>query len=303
MLRLSLLLIFVLLSGCGSAKVPQPAYLITGNTHTRCIQILKEGLQSNEYWPSIYAAEALIQANFEFDAQPVLESRLQNEVDSRRQAGYLRALLPLAPNGSLIQLQNIVLGSDPAASVLAAEAMFYYGRIGDPGILDQIVQNTTNGRLKVYLAAALTRADRANFRDLIREELSGNNPANRYTAADVIPLLGKPDQDVAILLDMQDLASSDFEQFYFTRALAMFGVLSARQNLGTLLNHSDVTIRSRAAFAVAESWLLEEVTTLVKLLDDPTLSVRVRAAQALLTLSDPESPYRYLNMRYNRLFG
>ncbi len=169
--------------------------------------------------------------------------------------------------------------------------------MGDVTILEQSTDPVHNGRLRVFAAAALTLTDRANMKPLIREALNGNDPAARYIAADVIPIIGDRDTDVPTLIDKKDLASSDFENLYFVRALAIFGSDSARKELVRFLKHPDPTIRSRAAFAMAEAWHVDHTDQLIALLDDPALSVRVRAAQALYTFSNQLSPYRYLSLR------
>ncbi|MFK7847575.1 MAG: HEAT repeat domain-containing protein, partial [Rhodothermales bacterium] len=183
------------------------------------------------------------------------------------------------------------------ARILAAEAMFRTATLGDPTILEQSTDPIHNNRLRVFAAATLTLTDRANMKSIIREALSSDDPAARYIAADVIPLIGDRDIDIPTLIDKKDLANSDFESLYFVRALAIFGTEAARKELIGFLKHTDPTIRSRAAFAMAEAWHIDHTDRLIALLDDPALSVRVRAAQALFTLSNPTSPYRYLSLR------
>ncbi len=287
----------ILLAGCGATKIPPASYLITGNVHQQCLVILREGLHSNEFWPSIHAAEALIDADYTFEVQPVLIQRLKSERDRRRIAGYSRALIRTGSNQAIVDLQDILLSDDAEAKVLAAEALFRTGSIGDPAILEQALDSKRNGRLRVYAAAVLTITDRGNMRDIIREALAGDDPAARYIAADVIPVLGNMEEDLPTLIDKKDLANSDFETLYFVRAMAIFGMASAREELAGFLSHDDPTIRSRAAYAIAETWHVDKSERLLTMLEDPTLAVRVRAAQALLTLSNPNSPYRYLSLK------
>ena len=81
---------------------------------------------------------------------------------------------------------------------------------------------------------------------------------HRYIAADVLPIVGDADRDRQVLIDKKDLAHSDFESLYFVRALAVFGVEDAYVELLDFLSHPDPTIRSRAAFAMAETWHFTE---------------------------------------------
>ena len=297
LLLATLLFAAAFLAGCKSVAVPPGSYLMTGNIHQRCLEILREGLHSDEYWPSVHAAESLIKAEYAFEATPVLQDRIRNERDKRRIAGYARALMPTNRNQAIVDLQDILLSDDIEARILAAEAMFKTASVGDPAILEQALDSLNNGRLRVFAAAALTVTDRGDLRSIIREALQGDDPAARYIAADVIPIVGNLDTDLPILADKKDLASSDFENLYFVRAMAIFGAASALKEVASYLKHPDPTIRSRAAFAVAETWQIDETDRLITLLDDPSLAVRVRAAQALLTLSNPTSPYRFLRLR------
>ncbi|MEM8485614.1 MAG: HEAT repeat domain-containing protein [Bacteroidota bacterium] len=285
------------LSGCKTASVPPASYLLTGNVHQQCLTILREGVQGDEFWPSIHAAEALIREDYAFEATPLIEARMGSERDRRRIAGYARALALTDYNQGIVALQDILLSDDLEARILAAEAMFRTGLVGDPVILEQATDPSNNGRLRVFAAAALTVTDRANMRDLVREALGSNDPAARYIAADVIPIIGSLEEDVPTLIDKKDLVNSDFENLYFVRALAMFGLESARKELLSFLKHPDPTIRSRAAFSIAEAWYVESSNQLIPLLKDPALAVRVRAAQALLTMANPNSAYRLLRSR------
>lgn len=287
----------VLLAGCRSVSVPPGSYLLTGNVHQRCLDILRDGLQSDAFWPSIHAAEALIGINYGFEVKPLLLSRREEETDLRRIAGYARALITTGHERSLLDLQDILLSDDTEAKILAAEAMFRTRTIGDVTILEQAMEAQNNGRLRVFAAATLTATNINNELDVARDALRGDDPAARYIAADVIPMLSNAEVDLAVLLGTKDIANSDFEALYFVRALAVLGVESATEELITYLEHPDPTIRSRAAFAIAEAWIIDATDQLESLLDDESIAVRVRAAQALLTLSNPNSQYRYLRMR------
>lgn len=283
--------------GCKTASIPPSSFLLTGNVHQQCIEILREGVQGDEFWPSIHAAEALIREDYGFEATPLLRERMGREQDRRRIAGYARALAAVDQNQSVVALQDILLSDDIEARILAAEAMFRTGIVGDPAILEQATDPSQNGRLRVFAAATLTVTDQADLRTVVREALDSNDPAARYIAADVIPIIGNLEDDAPTLIDKKDLVNSDFENLYFVRALAMFGFDAARKELLSFLKHPDPTIRSRAAFAVAESWSIESSNQLIPLLDDPALAVRVRAAQALLTMANPTSAYRFLRSK------
>lgn len=286
-------------TGCSTTKlqtVPEPI-LLTGNIHNRCLAILKEGLHSDEFWPMIHASEALVDAQYAFEAIPVLKRHLAEERDLRYRAGLARALVRAGERNALTELQDILLTTNTEARVIAIEAMFRVADVADVTIVTAAMDSIHDGRIRIYAAAALALARGQNTLGVIREGLASDSPAMRYVGADVITVLGNRRDDLPVLLLNRDRTASEFEGFYTLRALAFFGDASARQELAGLLRHTDPTIRSRAVYAAAETWLVQESDYLLTLLDDPSLAVRVRAAQALLILSNPTSPFRYLRNR------
>jgi HEAT repeat protein len=271
---------------------------MTGNLHNRCLAVLREGLNGDEFWPVIYAAETLTDASYTFEVLPVLHARLENETDLRNRAGIARALIRAGERHALVELQDILLTDDTEARVLAAEALFLLRDLADVELVRSAMDSSEDGRLRLYAAAALAAARDEDTIEVIREGLASDNPALRFVGADVMTGLGNRDDDLPALLLNLDRAASDFERFYTLRALAFLGHEPARVEIAGLLAHPDPTIRSRAAYATAETWLIQETERLIALLDDPTLAVRVRAAQALLILSTPQSPYRFRQSRY-----
>lgn len=285
------------MGGCKSSEPIPEAFLLTGNQHTRCLEVLREGLHSDEFWPSIYGAEGLVRDGYAFEVTSLFRDRLKTETDYRKRASYATVLVRAGQRDALVELQDQLLVDDVEAKILAAQGMFRSADVADVSLLEQAMSEGNNGRLRLYAAAALALAKDAKTMGIIRDGLVSSDPASRYVAADIIAVLGAAQDDTAALLENLDQTFSDFERIFVLRALAIFGHEASRQELIGLLNHRDPSIRARAAFVMAEAWVVEQSNRLYTMLDDPDLAVRVRAAQALFILANPTSPERYLRLR------
>src|SRR4051812_7103888 len=74
---------------------------------------------------------------------------------------------------------------------------------------------------------------------------------------------------------------------YAINARALLGDAAARKQLVANLAATDAPVKTYAAEFAGYCRLADSRDALVKLLDDPTLDVRVRAAQSLIVLSLP----------------
>ena len=291
------LLAITIFSSCKATEPIPEAYLLTANQHARCMELLREGLHGKEFWASIYSAEALVREEYSFEVTPLFRSRIEQESDDRRRAAYATVLVRAGYREALVMLQDLLLSNDPETKILAAQGMFRSADVADVSLLEEAMTQTQNNRLSLYAAAALALARDAKTLNIIRRGLESSDAAARYVAADIIAVLGAAEDDMDALLQNREQTSSEFERFYVLRALAIFGHDPSRQELTAMLEHSDPTIRARAAFVMGEAWIVEQSDRLYALLDDPAMEVRVRAAQALLILSSPVSPERYLRLR------
>jgi sialidase-1 len=80
-------------------------------------------------------------------------------------------------------------------------------------------------------------------------------------------------------------------------ALAALGAPDGLKALTRNLADKDSTIRAETANSAGEARITAVADQLVKLLDDATLDGRIRAAQALITLSQPAPPSRHEEIR------
>ena len=289
--------VVLMLAGCKTQKVLPPSNLLRANHFDKSLQILREGLHSDEFWPSMYAAEAMIDAGYEFEVTPVLYEKLEKEQEEVYVASIAKTLVRSDKQDGLILLQDIILGNDERAQLAAMKGLFYEGTVADTAIVGTLMRSTGNQELKLYALALLHITENQEHLDEIRAALSTPDPAIRIATADILSYIGSSEQDTTQLESYLSQAASETEQFHMLRSLSMLDHTSSRAYMPQLTKSDDPTVRADASFAIAEAWIVEHVDALYPLLEDPSLSVRVRAAQALLTLNDSGSVYRYLRLR------
>ncbi len=281
--------------GCKTAAPPPEVYLLTANMYERCMQVLRAGLNDEEPWTAIHAAEALTGARYGFEVRPVMLDALAVVGDAPVRAGLLGELVRSGDIDSILLLQDILLEPEAEAHVEAARALFEIGIIADVALLEDAMREGRDERVRLYAAAALTRVEVLDASEFIRSRLAWDDPVVRSTAADILRVIGRA-RDLQALREAREAAAFDFERAYIARALAVLGDEAARAELLAQLRAVDPVVRADAAHAAADAWLLEGTSRLYALLDDPDAAVRVRAAHALLTLSNPEAPARARRM-------
>ena len=291
---LCILLIFV---GCKTPKVLPPPNLLRANHFDKSLQILRQGLHSDEFWPSIYAAEALIDAGYGFEVTPVLYDKLESEGYDVYRASIAKALIKNNEQEGIVILQDIMLGNDEQAQLESLKGLFYEVTVADTAIVGNLTRSTESQEIKLYAQALLHITEKQKNADQIRGFLSSQDPTIRIATADILAFIGSSEQDTTQLETNLIAANTELEQFHMLRSLAMLDHNASRERLPQLTRSTDPSIRSEAALAIAEAWIVDQVDVVYPLLDDPSLAVRVRAAQALLTLNNSASLYRYLRLR------
>ena len=296
-LRFAWFCIFLLIIGCKTPKVLPPSNLLRANHFDKSLQILREGLHSDEFMPSVYAAEAMIDAGYGFEAIPVIREKLKKEGVDVYRAGLGRALVKGRQQDGIILLQDIMLGNDEEAQTESLKGLFYEVSVADTSIVGNVIRSTENNAIKLYAQGLLHITEKEKHADEIRAGLTDSDPRARIAAADIISFIGSSEEDTTQLITNLSNVTSEIERFRTLRALAMLDHASSRENLPQLTRSPDPSMRAMAAYAIAESWLVEHAEAIYPLLDDPSLAVRVRAAQSLLILNDSASLYRYMRLR------
>lgn len=295
--RYAWLCILLIIAGCTTPKVLPPPNLLRANHFDKSLEILRQGLHSDEFWPSIHAAEALIDAGYGFEVTPVLYNKLESEGYDVYRASIAKALIKDNEQEGIVILQDIMLRDDQSAQLESVKGLFYEATVADTAIVGKLTRSTQNQEIRLYAQALLHITEKQKNVDQIRTALSDQDPTLRIAAANILAFIGSSEQDTTQLETNLIAANTELEQFHMLRALAMLDHTSSRERLPQLTRSNDLSVRSGAAYAIAEAWIVDQVDTIYPLLDDPSLAVRVRAAQALLTLNNSSSLYRYLRLR------
>ena len=262
---------------------PQP---LSRDLRNRCLDMLRTGLQSEEFWPAMHAAEALTLAGMRNAVTPALEDRVAEEKDDQHRCGLAREL---ARAGQTIHRQTLIqiLGDlKSTGRTHAAESLYKIGEIGDGKLLQAAMKQSDVIPLQVMAAGALAKSGNAEAFSLLRKNLSSENSMARNLSAWILGRIGN-ESDIEPLLAALKNEKDEAARAFLGVALACLGNESGREELGRQLSSENVTDRTMAAEFVGHSRSIEYREKLIQLLDDPALDVRIRSAQSLIVLWMP----------------
>ena len=98
---------------------------------SRCLRILREGLQSDAFWPAMHAAEALSDSGFGAEVREQLWPRLPEEQDDQRRCGLAREIVRSGDRRALPTLFGVLAKDDPYGHTHAAESLYKIADVGD----------------------------------------------------------------------------------------------------------------------------------------------------------------------------
>ncbi len=280
----SMLGLLGLLSGC--AKHRADRIELSEENRAKCLEILRAGMRSDEFWPSMHAAEGLTLGGYGHEVVAFWEPKLPEEVDDQRRCGLARELVRAGKREYAQVLFDILAGEDPHGHVHAAESLFKVGELGDGSIMRRRFNETSNVILKIMAAAALGRAGNQEAMTYLREQL--NNPdLNRVRIAGwVLARIGN-ENDIPAIRQARDNAELDLQRVFHQHSLATLGDAEGLQSLLDNLGSEDAGTRTYAATFAGDARALEAKDQLIGWLDDENLDTRIRAAQSLLVLTNP----------------
>jgi len=260
--------------------------------HSRCLDILRGGLRSDEFWHSIHAAEGLTAAGLGAELRPVLIEKLKTETDDQRRCGLARELVRAGDRRYVDMLLSILGGDDTRGHVHAAESLFKIRELGDGTALRRAFVRDGNPGLKVMAGAALARGGNPLALITLRELLRSDDSLTAKLAAWALSRVGNA-SDVPAIKQRMVREPDPAAQAFYEYALAMHGDADGRAALLQSFKHSDNAARTMAAeFAPEVSDATELVPDLTAMLDDPWPDARIRAAHALLAIANPPAPDR-----------
>ncbi len=254
----------------------------------RCLAILREALGSKEFWPSMHAAEALTLAGCGNEVRAALGPKLPSESDDQRRCGLARELVRAGDLSFTRVLVEGLAKPDPYGHVHACESLFKVWQVGDGVSLRRaLAASAENSKLEIMAAAALARWGNPEALAVLRRAVLAQDGETARTAAWVLARVGDR-SDLASLRAGARRFDEPLTRAYFEHALAALGDTEGRTALVRNLAHVDPMVRVYAAEFAPEARAVDAKEALLRLLDDPVLDVRIRAAEALLELAKPE---------------
>lgn len=267
----------------------KPAHLtLSPEMQDRCLQILREGFKSEEFWPSMHAAEGLTVAGYGAEVRQALPARIPTETDDQRKCGLARELVRAGDLPRTRLMLEILAGPDPHGHVHACESLFKVWQIGDGRLLRRSL-TSDNPKQVMMAAAALARWGHPGALPLLRKYVQHADGEQARIAAWILARVG----DVSDLPSLR-AGAARFEEpltrAYFQYATACLGDPAGQATLIANLSHADPAVRVYACEFAPDARALSAAPALTKLLDDEVLDVRIRAAQALLALAQEPAP-------------
>ncbi len=269
---------------------------LTSELRDRCLDVLRRGLKSigdkpEGFWPAMHAAEALTLAGQGAEVVALLKERLPNETDHQRRCGLAREIVRTGKREPLDVLFNTLANEQSNGRVHAAESLYKIGELRDSKLMRAAFEQKENIRLQLMAAAALGRQGDEAAMKRLRKMLGSEDREIRKICGWVLGLIGDA-SDVEPLKKTLAAETDELARAYFVNALACLSDAAARQSLGKNLTSNDPAIRTYSAEFAGYSRAVDFRPQLIKMLDDDNVDARVRAAQALVMLSQPPKSYR-----------
>lgn len=258
-------------------------------THNRCLAVLREGLRTGEFWPSIHAAEGLTLAGHGKDVIEVLTPKLSTEKDDQKRCGIAREIARAGDRSTVKVILRILSDDDPHGHVHAAESLFKLSEIGDGKAIASAFNQNDNLTLKLMAAGALARRGDADAQRTVREFLGHEMIEHAAIAAWILGQIGDR-RDIPLLKAQLGRLTNATPRANFEHALAILGDDEGLAALQKNLSSNDNSIRTYAATFAGDSRVIGAADRLKNMLDDAFADARIRAAQSLLVLSKPATP-------------
>ncbi len=266
---------------------------LSAELRQRCIDVLRAGFGAEEFWPSMHAAEALTLAGYGEEVRAGLLKRAPHVTDDQQRCGIARELVRAGDRTQAATLLEILSKPDDYAHTHAAESLYKVYEIGDGTQLRAAMADASNPTCQLMAAAALARSGSPQALAFIREQLAAGESDARKIAAWILARVGDA-EDIPALRANYERETDPLKKSYYVNALAALGDSEGQKRLEKNLGDADPAIRTYAAVFAGDAGMAGVAPQLEKLLNDPELDVRIRAAQSLIALSQsPEdaSPF------------
>jgi sialidase-1 len=263
----------------------------------KCLQVLRDGIRADEFWPAIHAAEGLTLGGYGDEVKEWLAPKLPAESDDQRRCGLSRELVRAGERHAASVMLEILAGDDSYGHVHAAESLYKVGEIGDGRAMRAAMKQTENPRLKLMAAAALARCGSDRALPVVRAALDSRDEDIRRIAAWVLGRVGDA-SDITRLNAQLPHAKEPLTVAFVNHSLAALGDAEGLAQLAKNLDSDDPVVRTMAATFAGDARATFVAPRLIEQLDDDNIDARVRAAQTLLVLDRPEPPGRDQQVSY-----
>ncbi len=254
-------------------------------TKQRCLKTLRAGLKSDEFWPSIHAAEGLTLAGHGDEVIAYLEPRLPAEKDDQHRCGISREMVRAGKKKYVSVMAGILSGEDPHGHIHAAESLYKVFEIGDLVAMEKAFAKEGVIKLHLMAAGALVRHNQSpEAYAAIRAALAGDNPEGIQIGAWLLARVGDKSDIEPLRARLPDVADDPIITVYIEHALATLGDPAGLKAMKQNLKSDDPAIRTHAATFAGDAKAFSLRDELIKLLDDPHPDATYRAAQTLLQL-------------------
>jgi sialidase-1 len=278
-----------------SPKVSQVAQLVLHpKVKQHCLQVLRDGMRSDEFWPSIHAAEGLTLAGYGGEVRRFLQPKLKTETDDQKRCGLARELVRAGDKAPVAIMLDILAKDDPYGHSHAAESLYKVAEIGDGRMMRKAFARRNNPIHQIMAAAALGRCGNPAAMQFLRKMAADEDENNFRIASWVLGRIGDQ-SDIPQLRKNSKRAKDDLVGCFADHALAALGDVQGRAALSRNLESHDAAIRTSAATFAGDVRMTSVSAKLSALLNDEAADVRIRASGSLLVLSQPVPPDRKEN--------
>lgn len=267
----------------GSETPLPPKIKLSPETKARCLEVLREAIRSDEFWPSMHAAEALTLAGEGAEVRKVVEPKLKTDKDDQHRCGLARELVRAGDRSKAAIMFQILAGKDPHGHVHACESLYKVNELGD-GILIRKALNSKNPKKAMMAAALLARWGNQDALQTVRKYLKDPDVSLASIAAWIIARVGDK-QDIPALKANLKRTDDPFVRAYFETALAMHGDQEGIKAVERNLSSENPAVKTYSAIFAGEAGLSQLKEQLKKQLNDENRDARIRAAQALIVLA------------------
>jgi len=282
--------LFTLNCGLGNASEKRQ-FKISTDLKNKCLQVLREGMHSDEFWPSIHAAEGLTLAGQGAEVREFLTPKLKTEKDDQKRCGLARELVRAGDRPRAAIMLDILAGDDTHGHVHSCESLFKVAEIGDGLAMRNAFNHSKNMTQRLMAAGALARCGSPTAFAFLREKLSSNDADTSRITAWILGRIGNK-SDIPRLKQAKKKFDDALVRCYFDNSLAALGDADGLVALTKSLSSSDPAIRTYAATFAGDARATSVAVQLERLITDENFDVRIRSAQSLLVFAQPVAANR-----------